>query len=135
MIILCNVLFTPSTPPAPKPQSENTAPRSSTRLRYGSMAGSRGELMWLRLSVWVHLPIPTPRAPKQRALTTSVPLLIPPSTHTSILSKRIILSNHGGRSLDTAPPAVHTMLEIRKYCPEVFDIVWQYTHLRVFGFP
>ncbi|MBZ6432555.1 MAG: alpha-hydroxy-acid oxidizing protein [Acinetobacter pittii] len=35
--------------------------------------------------------------------------------------KGIILSNHGGRSLDTAPPAVHTMLEIRKYCPEVFD--------------
>ena len=35
--------------------------------------------------------------------------------------KGIILSNHGGRGLDTAPPAVHTLLEIRKYCPEVFD--------------
>ncbi|KAK4127042.1 cytochrome b5-like protein [Parathielavia appendiculata] len=35
----------------------------------------------------------------------------------------IILSNHGGRSLDTAPPAVHTLLEIRKYCPEVFDTI------------
>ncbi|KAJ5197269.1 Aldolase-type TIM barrel [Penicillium cf. viridicatum] len=35
--------------------------------------------------------------------------------------KGIILSNHGGRSLDTAPPAVHTLLEIRKYCPGVFD--------------
>ena len=34
--------------------------------------------------------------------------------------KGIILSNHGGRALDTAPPAVHTLLEIRKYCPEVF---------------
>ncbi|KAI1176665.1 FMN-dependent dehydrogenase [Nemania sp. FL0916] len=33
----------------------------------------------------------------------------------------VILSNHGGRALDTAPPAVHTLLEIRKYCPEVFD--------------
>jgi len=37
--------------------------------------------------------------------------------------RAIILSNHGGRSLDTAPPAVHTLLEIRKYCPEVFDRV------------
>lgn len=37
--------------------------------------------------------------------------------------KAIILSNHGGRSLDTAPPAVHTLLEIRKYCPEVFDTI------------
>jgi isopentenyl diphosphate isomerase/L-lactate dehydrogenase-like FMN-dependent dehydrogenase len=34
--------------------------------------------------------------------------------------KAIILSNHGGRGLDTSPPAVHTLLEIRKYCPEVF---------------
>ncbi|KAL2175446.1 cytochrome b5-like protein [Thermothelomyces heterothallicus CBS 202.75] len=37
--------------------------------------------------------------------------------------RAIILSNHGGRSLDTAPPAVHTLLEIRKYCPEVFDTI------------
>ncbi|EEP78390.1 conserved hypothetical protein [Uncinocarpus reesii 1704] len=35
--------------------------------------------------------------------------------------KGIILSNHGGRSMDTAPPAIHTLLEIRKFCPEVFD--------------
>jgi L-lactate dehydrogenase (cytochrome) len=33
----------------------------------------------------------------------------------------IMLSNHGGRELDTAPPCVHTLLEIRKYCPEVFE--------------
>ncbi|KAK4939752.1 hypothetical protein LTR10_020036 [Elasticomyces elasticus] len=37
--------------------------------------------------------------------------------------KAIILSNHGGRQIDTAPPAVHTLLEIRRYCPEVFDHV------------
>lgn len=35
--------------------------------------------------------------------------------------KAIVLSNHGGRAADTAPPAVHTLLEIRKYCPEVFN--------------
>ncbi|RFU31611.1 hypothetical protein B7463_g4745, partial [Scytalidium lignicola] len=34
--------------------------------------------------------------------------------------KGIILSNHGGCSLDITPPAVHTLLEIRKLCPEVF---------------
>ena len=33
----------------------------------------------------------------------------------------IVLSNHGGRAADTAPPSLHTLLEIRKYCPEVFD--------------
>jgi len=31
----------------------------------------------------------------------------------------IMLSNHGGRAADTAPPSIHTLLEIRKYCPEV----------------
>ena len=31
----------------------------------------------------------------------------------------VILSNHGGRAMDTAPPSIHTLLEIRKYCPEV----------------
>lgn len=35
--------------------------------------------------------------------------------------KAIVLSNHGGRAVDTAPPPVHTLLEIRKYCPEVLD--------------
>ncbi|KAK0508121.1 hypothetical protein JMJ35_009205 [Cladonia borealis] len=35
--------------------------------------------------------------------------------------KGIILSNHGGRALDTAPPAIHTLLEIHKYCPSVFQ--------------
>lgn len=40
--------------------------------------------------------------------------------------KAVILSNHGGRALDTAPPPLHTLLECRKYCPEVFrDIeIW-----------
>lgn len=33
----------------------------------------------------------------------------------------VILSNHGGRAMDTAPPAIHTLLEIRKFCPEVFS--------------
>lgn len=35
--------------------------------------------------------------------------------------RAVILSNHGGRALDTAPPAIHTLLESRKYCPEVFE--------------
>lgn len=35
--------------------------------------------------------------------------------------KAVLLSNHGGRALDTAPPAIHTLLEVRKYCPQVLD--------------
>ncbi|KAM3414783.1 hypothetical protein BST61_g9934 [Cercospora zeina] len=33
----------------------------------------------------------------------------------------IIVSNHGGRAADTAPPAILTLLELHKDCPEVFE--------------
>jgi isopentenyl diphosphate isomerase/L-lactate dehydrogenase-like FMN-dependent dehydrogenase len=33
----------------------------------------------------------------------------------------IIISNHGGRALDTTTTPVQVLLEIRKYCPDVFD--------------
>jgi L-lactate dehydrogenase (cytochrome) len=33
----------------------------------------------------------------------------------------ILLSNHGGRSLDTSPAPVLVLLELQKCCPEVFD--------------
>ncbi|WQF79913.1 Putative FMN-dependent dehydrogenase, cytochrome b5-like heme/steroid binding protein [Colletotrichum destructivum] len=33
----------------------------------------------------------------------------------------IVLSNHGGRSLDTSPATVTVLLELQKNCPHVFD--------------
>ncbi|KAK3325675.1 FMN-dependent dehydrogenase [Apodospora peruviana] len=33
----------------------------------------------------------------------------------------IVVSNHGGRSLDTAPATVLVLLELQRCCPEVFD--------------
>ncbi|PNS14012.1 Cytochrome b2, mitochondrial [Sphaceloma murrayae] len=32
----------------------------------------------------------------------------------------IVVSNHGGRSLDTSPPAVMVLVELQKCCPEIF---------------
>ncbi|CAK7240715.1 MAG: hypothetical protein STHCBS139747_002162 [Sporothrix thermara] len=32
----------------------------------------------------------------------------------------IVISNHGGRAADTAPPTILTLLELHKCCPEVF---------------
>ncbi|OAA58464.1 mitochondrial fmn-dependent dehydrogenase [Niveomyces insectorum RCEF 264] len=32
----------------------------------------------------------------------------------------IVLSNHGGRAADSAPPAILTLLELHRCCPEVF---------------
>ncbi|PYH47116.1 uncharacterized protein BP01DRAFT_411171 [Aspergillus saccharolyticus JOP 1030-1] len=33
----------------------------------------------------------------------------------------IVVSNHGGRAADTAPPSILTLLELRRDCPEVFE--------------
>ncbi|KAI4162580.1 MAG: hypothetical protein LQ342_003811 [Letrouitia transgressa] len=33
----------------------------------------------------------------------------------------VMLSNHGGRNLDTSPPAILVLLELQRVCPEVFD--------------
>lgn len=33
----------------------------------------------------------------------------------------IMVSNHGGRNLDTSPPSVLVMLELHRLCPEVFE--------------
>ncbi|KAK4219442.1 cytochrome b2 [Rhypophila decipiens] len=33
----------------------------------------------------------------------------------------IVLSNHGGRNLDTTPPSIQVLLEIHKFYPQVFD--------------
>lgn len=38
----------------------------------------------------------------------------------------IILSNHGGRSLDTSPPAIMTLLECQRCCPDIFDKIEVY---------
>lgn len=78
--------------------------------------GTAADLTWERTLPWL-------------AKHTSLPIVIKGiQTHEdAFLATRyypqiqaIILSNHGGRAVDTAPPAIHTLLEIRKYCPEVF---------------
>ncbi|KAF2107388.1 FMN-dependent dehydrogenase-domain-containing protein [Lophiotrema nucula] len=38
----------------------------------------------------------------------------------------IFISNHGGRNLDTSPPSILTLLEIRRHCPKVFQHVEVY---------
>ncbi|SPO05425.1 related to CYB2 - lactate dehydrogenase cytochrome b2 [Cephalotrichum gorgonifer] len=35
----------------------------------------------------------------------------------------IVVSNHGGRAADTGPPAIITLLEIRRNCPQVFGSI------------
>lgn len=38
----------------------------------------------------------------------------------------ILLSNHGGRNLDTSPPSIITLLELQRRAPEIFDCMEVY---------
>jgi isopentenyl diphosphate isomerase/L-lactate dehydrogenase-like FMN-dependent dehydrogenase len=72
------------------------------------------DLEWLRAHT--HLPIVL------KGIQTHEDALLACSEQSLKLGvKAIILSNHGGRALDTAPPALLTLLEIRRYAPEVLQ--------------
>ncbi|PGH32995.1 L-lactate dehydrogenase (cytochrome) [[Emmonsia] crescens] len=79
-------------------------------------AGTDPSLTWIKTLPWLaqHTDLPIVLKGLQTHEDAYIASLHAPQV------KAIILSNHGGRSMDTAPPAVHTLMEIRKYCPEVF---------------
>ena len=109
----------PSAPEAAERNSEGTPNVDNAAGGVGKalFAGTDPSLTWVKTLPWL----------KQH---TNLPIILKglqthedaymASLHAPFI-KGIILSNHGGRSMDTAPPSVHTLLEIRKYCPEVFD--------------
>ena len=78
--------------------------------------GTDASLTWKKTLPWL------------RSITSKPIVLKGLQTHEDVYQaslepqvKGVILSNHGGRALDTAPPSLHTLMECRKYCPEVFD--------------
>jgi isopentenyl diphosphate isomerase/L-lactate dehydrogenase-like FMN-dependent dehydrogenase len=82
-------------------------------------AGTAANLTWSRTLPWLaqHTTLPIVLKGIQTHEDAYLASLHAPQV------RAIILSNHGGRALDTAPPALHTLMEIRKYCPEVFERV------------
>ncbi|MCJ1307195.1 hypothetical protein MMC25_000841 [Agyrium rufum] len=77
--------------------------------------GTSPKLTWKQTLPWLakHTPLPIILKGVQTHEDAYLASLYAPQI------KGILLSNHGGRAADTAPPAIHTLLEIRKYCPEV----------------
>lgn len=99
----------------PSPVQEVSTPNSGVSVAIPSVSGPASDLDWSDTLQWL-------------ARHTSLPIIIKGvQTHEDAqiaanyapLVKGIILSNHGGRVVDTAPPAIHTLLEIRRYCPDV----------------
>lgn len=85
-------------------------------------AGTAPDLTWASTLPWLkqHTDLPI----VLKGLQTHEDALIA-SLHAPQV-RGIILSNHGGRAADTAPPSIHTLLEIRKFCPQVFTTVEVY---------
>lgn len=80
-------------------------------------AGTAADLTWKTTLPWLrkHTDLPIVLKGIQTHEDAYIASLYTPQV------KGIILSNHGGRAMDTAPPSIHTLLEIRKYCPEILN--------------
>ncbi|CRG87924.1 Cytochrome b2, mitochondrial [Talaromyces islandicus] len=91
---------------------ENTAGSVSLQL----FAGTDPSLTWHETLEWLSRHTKKPIILKGLQTHEDVAIAV----RYSPLVKAVVLSNHGGRSLDTAQPAVHTLLEVHKYCPHIF---------------
>ncbi|KAI5862458.1 FMN-dependent dehydrogenase-domain-containing protein [Durotheca rogersii] len=78
--------------------------------------GTESALTWRRTLAWLtrHTTLPIVLKGVQTHEDAYAATLFP-------AVKGIIVSNHGGRALDTAPTPVQVLLEIRKFCPQVFS--------------
>ncbi|CAG8242588.1 unnamed protein product [Penicillium olsonii] len=112
-----NNTMTESSSEGPFEHSESNAIKPENQTEDQVFAGMDPSLTWTEALAWLakHTTLPIVLKGIQTHEDAYIAMKHGPQV------KGIILSNHGGRSLDTAPPAVHTLLEIRKYCPEVFE--------------
>lgn len=104
-------------------QKKNKRPDSNSGVGQQLFFGTAADLTWSTTLPWLAKHTDLPIVLKGVQTHEDVYLAAQYARRNPGSIKAVILSNHGGRSLDTAPPAVHTLLEVRKYCPEVFDII------------
>ncbi|KAK7753809.1 hypothetical protein SLS62_004175 [Diatrype stigma] len=78
--------------------------------------GTEGGLTWQKTLAWLgkHTTLPIVLKGIQTWEDAYAATLFP-------TVRGIIVSNHGGRALDTTTTPVQVLLEIRKFCPQVFD--------------
>ncbi|KAI5818448.1 FMN-dependent dehydrogenase-domain-containing protein [Pyronema omphalodes] len=96
---------------------EGEGPGKGEGLGKALFLGTAADLTWKDLT-WLrkhtHLPIIL------KGIQTHEDAMLAASEESLKLGVRgIVISNHGGRALDTAPPPLATLMEIRKYAPEV----------------
>ncbi|RDW73535.1 putative L-lactate dehydrogenase-1 [Coleophoma cylindrospora] len=100
-----------------------STPMSGSKAKNDSKGGSLGRIMgnYIDSSLsWADLP--------WLRRNTKLPIILK-GVMTAMDAKRameagcegIVLSNHGGRNLDTSPIPILVLLELQKCCPEIFD--------------
>ena len=100
--------------------SANSSVNTGEGLGRALSVGTSPNLTWADLE-WLRSQTPLPIILK--GIQTHEDALIAANNP---LVSGILLSNHGGRAMDTAPPPIYTLMEIRKYYPEVFDKIEVY---------
>ncbi|PBP18263.1 FMN-dependent dehydrogenase [Diplocarpon rosae] len=100
-----------------------STPMSGARAKNDSKGGALGRIM----GGYIDASLSWSDVPWLRA-HTSLPLVLKGvQTYMDVLRaadlgiEAVVLSNHGGRSLDTAPAPVLLLLELQRNCPAVFD--------------
>lgn len=105
-----------SSTPSPQPDSASSrAETASGGVGKAIFAGTAADLTWDTTLPWLRQHTRLPIVLKGVQTHEDALLAARHAPHV----RAVILSNHGGRALDTAPPALHTLLEIRKFCPDV----------------
>jgi L-lactate dehydrogenase (cytochrome) len=100
-----------------------STPMSGAKAKNDAKGGALGRIMGSYIDAslsWVDIP--------WLRRCTSLPIVLK-GVQTTMDAKKaaehgiegIVLSNHGGRSLDTAPAPILLLLELQKNCPEIFD--------------
>ena len=91
------------------------SPRAGTGLGKALFRGTTASLVWKTTLKWIcqHTDLPIVLKGIQTHEDAILALSYTPQV------QALILSNHGGRGCDTAPSAMHTLLEIRRHSPEV----------------
>lgn len=84
-------------------------------------AGTAADLTWKTTLPWLKKLVPDMPVVLKGVQTHEDVYLAAKYARENGQIKAVLLSNHGGRALDTAPPAIHTLLECQKYCPGIFN--------------
>jgi L-lactate dehydrogenase (cytochrome) len=100
------------------------SPVSGARAENDSKGGALGRVMGKYIDsslAWEDLPWLRRCAPGVKIVLKGIQTAMDARRAMEVGVDGIVVSNHGGRSLDTAPATILVLLELQKCCPEVFD--------------